>query len=66
MPFAKIIGSIRKNRATQEFPQIFSWFEVWHFPPWTHEFKEEKYQTSNEVKIVKSFIKHCLKHINGK
>ena len=30
-----------------------------------HVFKGEIYQTSNEEKFVKTFIKHCLKDING-
>ena len=50
MPFAKIIGPVEKKVT------ISCCFHV---------FKGEIYQTSNEEKIVKTFIKHCLKDING-
>ena len=66
MPFAKIIGSVKKIGLHRNFPWFFLDLKFDIFPPWTHEFKEEKYETSNEEKIVKSLIKHCLKHTNRK
>ena len=74
MPFAKIIGPVEKKLLKVDFNRFFSWFELWSLSPWIHAkprsccfhvFKGEIYQTSNEEKIVKTFLKHILKDING-
>jgi hypothetical protein len=33
MPFAKIIGPVKRNTTKRGFIPIFSCFEDWHFPP---------------------------------
>ena len=74
MPFAKIIGPVEKKWLKVDFNRYFLDLNFEVFPPWKHAksrsccfhvFKGEIYQTSNEEKIVKTFIKHCLKDING-
>ena len=75
MPFAKIIGPVGKKWLKVDFNLFFLDFNFEVFPPWKHAkprsccfhaFKGEIYQTSNKEKIVKTFIKHCLKHIKEK
>ena len=33
IPFAKIIGPVEKKIAKSKFSPIFSWIELWSFPP---------------------------------
>ena len=70
MPFAKIIGPVEKTIGLDFLDLNFE-----AFPPWIHAkprfccfnvFKGKIYQTSNQEKIIKTFINHCLKHIYGK
>ena len=66
------MGPVKGNRTKREFSPIFSWFEVWQFFYLEYMkklrllflcIKGGKYQTSNQEKIVKTFTRHCLKHI---
>ena len=66
MPFTIIIDLVKGI-----FLYI-SWFEVGQFSPWIHEklrFWCFMYSKGKNIKLQikkKSFIKLCLKHINGK
>ena len=67
--FCQNNSSCKKIGLNIKYSLIYSWLEVFlleHKILIFHEFKGEKFQTSSREKILKVFIKHCLKHINGK
>ena len=65
MPFAKIIGPVGKKWENKNFHRFFLDLNFEVVPPWIHAkprsccfhvIKGEIYQTSNQEKIVKTFI----------
>ena len=75
MPFAKIIDPVKEIGTKGEFPRFFFDLKIDIFPLEYMQsqdlvvfmYSKGKYiKLQNKKKIVKTFIKNCLKHINGK